>query len=64
MSRAKWGEKAVLVGLLFALLMNAAHILPNPYMPRVVSMTHLLETATSNFIFGFVTTLLLSRNQR
>ncbi len=64
MSRARWGETAVLVGLLFAILMNAAHILPNPYMPRVVSMAHLLETATSNFIFGFVTTLLLSRNQR
>jgi hypothetical protein len=64
MSRAKWWETAVLVGLLFAILMNAVHIIPNPYMPGIVSKAHLLETATSNFILGFLTTLLLSRSQR
>ena len=64
MSIAKRGETAVLVGLLFAVLMNAAHILPNPYMTKVVSMAHLLETATSNFILGFVVTILLSRKRK
>jgi hypothetical protein len=64
MSIAKRGETAVMVGLLFAVLMNAAHILPNPYMTKVVSMAHLLETATSNFVLGFAITFLLSRNQK
>jgi hypothetical protein len=64
MSRAGRWETTVLVGLLFAILMNAVHIIPNPYMPGVVSKAHLLETATSNFILGFLTTLLLSRSQR
>ncbi|UCB45281.1 MAG: hypothetical protein JSV25_13865, partial [Spirochaetota bacterium] len=64
MSIAKRGETAVLVGLLFAVLMNAAHILPNPYMTKVVSLVHLLETATSNFILGFVVTILLSRKRK
>ena len=61
MSTAKWTETGVLVGLLFAILMNAVHILPNPYMPQVIRMAHLLETATSNFILGFVTVYLLLR---
>lgn len=61
MSRAKWWDTAVQVGLLFAVLMNAGHLIPNPYMPRIVSMAHLLETATSNFILGFITVFFLLR---
>jgi hypothetical protein len=34
--------------------MNTQLLLPNPLMPYEVRMTHLLETASSNFIFGFV----------
>ncbi len=48
---ARW-ETALAMGLLFAVVMNAQILLPNPYMPETVRMTHLLETATSNFIFG------------
>jgi hypothetical protein len=52
-------ETALILGLCFAVLMNAQHLFPNPYMPREVSMAHLIETATSNFIFGIVVGLLL-----
>jgi hypothetical protein len=61
MSRAKWWDTAVQAGLLFAVLMNAGHLIPNPYMPRIVSMAHLIETATSNFILGFITVFFLLR---
>ena len=45
-------EGALLVGVLFAVVMNAALLLPNPYMPFEVRMAHLVETASSNFLFG------------
>lgn len=64
MSRAGWPETAVIVGLLFAVLMNAIHIVPNPYMSSVVRRAHFLETATSNFILGLVITWLLHRSHR
>lgn len=52
-------ETALILGLCFAVLMNAQHLFPNPYMPREVSTVHLIETASSNFIFGIVVGLLL-----
>lgn len=45
-------ETALAVGLLFSVVMNAQLLLPNPYMPDAVRMAHLLETASSNFLFG------------
>ena len=54
-------EAALAVSLLFAVLMNAQLLLPNPYMPQAVRMVHLVETAPSNFIFGWVVVLLLNR---
>lgn len=57
---ARW-EIALAVALLFAVVMNAQLLLPNPYMPETVRMTHLLETATSNFIFGSFTAWLLTK---
>jgi hypothetical protein len=51
MLKGRWQETALALGLLFAVT-NAQLLLPNPYMPEAVRMTHLIETATSNFIFG------------
>jgi len=34
-------------------VMNSQLLLPNPLMPQEVRMVHLLETATSNFLFGW-----------
>ena len=61
MMKGSWQETAFALGLLFAVLMNAQLLLPNPYMPDVVRMTHLLETSTSNFIFGCLVGWLLAR---
>jgi hypothetical protein len=62
MLKGKWPEAAVALGLLFAVVMNAPLLLPNPYMPEPVRMAHLVETASSNFIFGvFVGWLLTQR---
>jgi hypothetical protein len=50
--RGSLTEKALAIGVLFGVVMTAGLLLPNPYMPYEVRMVHLLETATSNFLFG------------
>jgi hypothetical protein len=56
---------AVLVGLLFALPMNIVHVLPSALMEPSVRLSHFIETATSNFLFGLlVAGLVLWRNVR
>jgi hypothetical protein len=63
MLKGQWRETALSIGLVFAVLMNAQLLLPNPYMPEPVRMAHLVETASSNFIFGvFVGWLLTERH--
>ncbi|HZO19986.1 MAG TPA: hypothetical protein VFB46_13430, partial [Gemmatimonadaceae bacterium] len=62
MMKGQWQETALAVALLFSVVMNAQLLLPNPYMPEPVRMAHLVETASSNFIFGaFLGWLLVSR---
>ena len=63
MMKGQWPETALAIGLLFAVVMNAQLLIPNPYMPEPVRMAHLAETASSNFIFGvFVGWLLTARH--
>ena len=62
MMEGQWWEAALAVGLLFAVLMNSQLLLPNPYMPEAVRMAHLVETASSNFIFGWLIVWLLNRH--
>lgn len=50
----RW-ENALVVGLLFAVLLTSQLLLPNPFMPEAVRMAHLVETASSNFLFGMLT---------
>ena len=54
-------EKALAVGVLFAVVMDAGLLLPNPYMPYEVRMVHLVETGTSNFLFGLLVAWLFPR---
>jgi hypothetical protein len=54
MMKGKWWEAGLAVALLFGVVMNTQLLLPNPLMPKEVRMAHLLETAVSNFIFGWV----------
>jgi hypothetical protein len=58
MMRGKWWEAGLAVGLLFA-VMTSQLLLPNPLMPAEVRMAHLLETSTSNFLFGWLVVLIL-----
>jgi hypothetical protein len=63
MLKGQWSETALAIGLLFAIVMNAQLLLPNPYMPEPVRMAHLVETASSNSVFGvFVGWLLTKRH--
>ncbi len=61
MMRGAWWETSLAVGLLFAVLMAALLLTPNPFMPQAVRMTHLVEVASSNFIFGWFVGWLLPR---
>ena len=63
MTTGAWWKAGLAVSLLFCVVMNTQLLLPNPYMPAEVRMRHLVETASSNFVFGWavVTTLLWRR---
>lgn len=58
MMKGKWWEAGLGVALLFAMA-SSQLLLPNPLMPYEVRMAHLLETATSNFLFGWLVVLIL-----
>lgn len=62
MTKGAWWEAGLAVALLFSVVMNAQLLLPNPYMPDVVRMAHLVETASSNFVFGWLIVWLLHRH--
>lgn len=61
MLEGTWLETALTLGVLFAVVMNAQLLLPNPYMSDAVRMAHLAETASSNFLFGVLVGWLLAR---
>ncbi|MGI9547358.1 MAG: hypothetical protein ACR2MM_08985 [Flavobacteriaceae bacterium] len=50
-SRVKTG---ILLGLLFTILGSSGLLIPNPIMPEMVRMAHLIETSTSDFLWGFI----------
>src|SRR5215204_1828604 len=64
MMKGRWWEAGLAVALLFAVVMNSQLLLPNPLMPREVRMVHLLETASSNFLFGWLMVLVLRGRRR
>jgi hypothetical protein len=53
----RW-EVGLAVALLFAMT-SAQLLIPNPLMPAAVRMAHLVETVTSNFLFGWLVVLVL-----
>lgn len=56
-------ESAVILGLLYALPMNIVQFTPSSIMPDPsVRLSHFIETATSNFIFGLYVFWLLHRS--
>jgi hypothetical protein len=58
MMKGDWWEAGLAVALLFAMT-SALLLIPNPLMPPAVRMAHLLETSTSNFLFGWLVVLIL-----
>lgn len=55
---SRW-QVAVVIGLLFALPMNIVHVIPNTIMEPSVRLSHFVETASSNFLFGLLVAGLL-----
>jgi len=56
---------ALLVGLLFSVPQNIGHILENPLLPIAsVRLSHLIETASSTFVFGLLVVWLFHRTHR
>jgi len=56
---------AILVGLIFSIPQNIGHILENPLMPIAsVRFSHMIETASSTFIFGMIVVWLLHREHK
>lgn len=47
-------RKGLILGLLLSFLGSSQLLLPNPIMPYMVRMGHLVETATSSFLWGFI----------
>ena len=45
---------AISISLFIAVVMNSQLLLPNPIMSEQVRLLHLVETATSNFLFGMI----------
>jgi hypothetical protein len=60
MMRGRWWEAGVAVSLLFT-VPSLYLLLPNPFMPEVVRMTHLVETVPYQFLFGWFVTWLFTR---
>ena len=63
MMKGEWWERGLAVALLFT-VMTSQLLLPNPLMPNEVRMVHLVETATSNFLFGWEVTLILRETNK
>lgn len=47
-------HKAIILGLLFSIISSSQLLLPNPIMPDMVRIPHLIETSTSNFLWGLI----------
>ena len=58
MMKGKWWEAGLAVAVLFAMT-SSQLLIPNPLMPAEVRMAHLVETVTSNFLFGWLIVFIL-----
>jgi hypothetical protein len=53
-STRAWLSDAVLTGAFLALVQNDVHLIPNPLMAPEIRLYHFIETASSNFVWGFL----------
>ncbi|MEQ8413282.1 MAG: hypothetical protein RIB71_02415 [Imperialibacter sp.] len=56
-----WLQKAVVLGLMLAVVGCSQLLLPNPIMPEPVRLAHLLETSLSGVVLGMVMAWLFAR---
>jgi hypothetical protein len=62
MIKGKPWKTALILGLLYAIPVNIGHLMANPLIPsNSVRLTHMVETASSTFIFGLIVVWLLHR---
>ena len=55
----KW-QTALVLGLMLSVPQNIGHLMPNPLIPlNSVRISHLVETASSTFVFGLIVAWLL-----
>lgn len=64
MMKGPWWEAGFAVALLFSVVMCSQLLLPNALMPTEVRMAHLVETASSNFLFGWLLVWTLTWNPK
>lgn len=60
MKGEKW-EKGLAVALLFSILMGALLLIPTGIMPDKIRISHFIEVASSNFVFGWIVVWLLNK---
>jgi len=59
-SRLSRWQTAIIVGLMLSVPQNIGHLIPNPIIPlNSVRISHMLETASSTFVFGVIVGWLL-----
>jgi hypothetical protein len=59
-SRLPLWQTALIVGLVLSIPQNIGHLIPNPMIPlNSVRISHMIETASSTFVFGLVVVWLL-----
>jgi hypothetical protein len=63
MLNGPWWEAGLALSMLFA-VPTAYLLFPNPLMPETVRMTHLVETAPYQFLFGWFVAWLFARTGR
>ena len=59
MIKGSWWEVGLAVALCFCVLPSSQLLIPNPIMPSEVRAAHLFETASSNFVFGWIVVIVL-----
>lgn len=61
-TKGPWWVGTLFVALWFALVQNDVHFIPNPLMTADIRFHHFMETASSNFVFGWCIGWLLHRS--
>jgi len=60
MHRSRFTQ-ALVIGFVLAIVMNSQLLIPNALMPQSVRISHIIETAPSNFLFGVFCVVLWSK---